>query len=333
MEPLGIFPASDPVSTPTALHSFCKAWAQRYIRQVDAADCTAAPPQNDRRAIATTLERNLRTVSAKAWAKTEHLLSQEMIRHQISPELVDPWTISQDIYQIYRQTLHHYADGTVPERFALTIASPVGDLRRQYTQVDPRVIGFASMQFHYTGQLLLQSLPFEQRPPLSLYFKAVDDHLYMPLQRAYEAAAQHDYHTLELRTIRRLLASSGGIASRIVHQVLQAFPNHHCYSGPLVSSQVQISSLRDVEMFQTYLWVCLLEGNISAVQQELFPLCAMLYPVLNVRWELVRYMLMLLDHELSRQLAAPEWKVIQQYLAPLRVMFSTEVFGDRVCLA
>jgi hypothetical protein len=86
-------------------------------------------------------------------------------------------------------------------------------------------------------------------------------------------------------------------------------------------------------MFQTYLWVSLLEGNVSAVQQELFPLCIMLYPVLNVRWELVRYMLMLLDHELGRHLSPQEWKQVRAYLSSMQVMFSTDVLGDRVCLA
>jgi hypothetical protein len=41
-------------------------------------------------------------------------------------------------------------------------------------------------------------------------------------------------------------------------------------------------------MFQVYLWVCVLEDTISSGQQELFPLCVMLYPRLNVRWELVQ---------------------------------------------
>jgi hypothetical protein len=332
MELLGVRPGSN-AAAPSSLHSFCKAWAQRYIRQVDATEQAVVQRQDDHGAIAAKLTRNLRSLSVKAWGKTEALLSTEIIRHQIAPALVDPWSISQDIHQIYAQTLDTYADGITPERFAMAIAAQVGELRRKYTAIDPRVIGFASMQFHYTGQLLLQELPFAQRETLALYFKAVDDHLYMPLQRAYDAAAQYPYQAVELRTVRRLLASSGVIAARVVHQVLQAFPNHHCYSGPLGSAQVQTSSLRDVEMFQTYLWVSLLEGNVSAVQQELFPLCIMLYPVLNVRWELVRYMLMLLDHELGRHLSPQEWKQVRAYLSSMQVMFSTDVLGDRVCLA
>jgi hypothetical protein len=40
-----------------------------------------------------------------------------------------------------------------PRAIAMAIAAQVGELRRKYTAIDPRVIGFASMQFHYTGQL------------------------------------------------------------------------------------------------------------------------------------------------------------------------------------
>ncbi|WP_008318984.1 hypothetical protein [Leptolyngbya sp. PCC 6406] len=335
MKSLSVIPDGESTENTSApLYSFCKAWAQRYIRQVDAAGATEViQTRDDRAVIAAKLQQDLRSVSVKAWGKAEHLLEKEIIRHQIPSELIDPWGISQDIYRIYLETLNHYADGVAPERFAIAIAGQIGDLRHQYTVHDPRVIGFASMQFHYTGQLLLQGLPFDQRTGLNLYFKAVDDHLYMPIQRTYQAAANYAYDDPQLRTVRRLLGSSSSIAHRIVDQVLKAFPNHHCYSGPLGATQVRISSLRDVEMFQTYLWVCLLENSISAVQRELFPLCTMLYPVLNVRWELVRYMLMLLDHELSRQLDARSWKQLREYLNSLRVMFSAEVFDNQVCFA
>jgi hypothetical protein len=40
-----------------------------------------------------------------------------------------------------------------------------------------------------------------------------------------------------------------------------------------------------------------LGGDIEVLQQELFPLCLMLYPTLNVSWELVRQMLHLMGRE------------------------------------
>lgn len=307
----------------------------RYIRQVNQSSeqtqdlSEGGSPQ----AIAERLRRSLRSVSAEAWRTTEELLSREVIRHQIAPDLINPWSISGDVYQIYNEALNYFAQGTPAERFAIDISSRLGALRDRYTAEDPRVIGFVSLQFHHTGRLLLDRLHDPEKSKLALFFKAIDDYLYMPLQRAYGAAAQYSASATELRTIHRLLPESSAIAHYIVRQVLSAFPNHHCLSGPLAASQVQVSSVRDVEMFQTYLWVCLLEGNISSVQQELFPLCVMLYPVLNVRWELVRYMLLMLEHETSRRLEPSQWMQYRPYLKSLQMMFSAEVFADQVQFA
>nr|WP_287281195.1 hypothetical protein [Okeania sp. SIO2G5] len=153
----------------------------------------------------------------------------------------------------------------------------------------------------------------------------MDDHLYMPLQRAYDAAATYVYGASELKIIQCLLPQSSAIAQRVVNQVLCAFPNHQCYSGPLNSSDVRSSSLRDAEMFQTYIWVCLLENNVSIVQQELFPLCIMLYPTFNVQWQIVRYMLTLLEREFANLLPPDEFAQCASYLNALKSMFSPDV--------
>lgn len=317
--------AADPV--------FYQAWAQRYIRQVKQADVEPVQEIDTQQAIADKLLRMLRTVSAEAWRKTEDLISHEVLRHQIDPSYIDPWEIAQDVHQVFEVTLKQFASGVKPERFAVNIAGRLGEIRHTYTAQDARVIAFVSMQFHYTGQLLLNHVHSHQRSVLELYFKAIDDYLYMPLHRAYAAAARCQYQAPPLKAVQRLIPISGKIAHKIVDQVLTAFPHYHSYSGPLASSLVKTSSVRDVEMFQTYLWVCVLEGNAQVVQEELFPLCAMLYPVLNVRWELVRYMLVLIEHEIGRQLEPAEWKLFKPHLETLKMMFSTSVFPEQVCFA
>ncbi|HEY9887941.1 MAG TPA: hypothetical protein V6D02_06030, partial [Candidatus Obscuribacterales bacterium] len=280
-----------PQAMPTAATApvFYQAWAQRYIRQVSQVELEPVRAVDDRTAVAQKLKRLLRSVSAEAWKKTEGLIAHEVVRHQIEPEAVDPWAIAQDVHHIFELTLKQYAESVRPERFAVAIAGRLGAIRDRYTRDDARVIAFVSMQFHYTGQLLLGHTHRAQQPALELYFKAIDDYLYMPLSRAYRAAAHHPYSAPQLKAVQRLLPNSSKIAHKIADQVVTAFPHYHSYSGPLASSLVRASSVRDVEMFQTYLWVCVLEGDAAIVQQELFPLCVMLYPVLNVRWELVRY--------------------------------------------
>ncbi|KAM3100687.1 hypothetical protein ACKFKG_00385 [Phormidesmis sp. 146-35] len=81
-------------------------------------------------------------------------------------------------------------------------------------------------------------------------------------------------------------------------------------------------------MFQVYLWVCVLENNISAIQQELFPLCVMLYPRLKVRWELVRQLIHLLGAEVRSYLEPSQAKYYAPYYQALWSMFSPEIFPD-----
>ena len=150
----------------------------------------------------------------------------------------------------------------------------------------------------------------------------------MPLQRAYEAAASQDYDSPRLAAVQKLLPASTEIAKNICQRVIELYPNYFSYTGCLDTPAVKTASIRDVEMFQVYLWVCVLEGNIAAIQQELFPLCVMLYPKLKVRWELVRQMINLLAKEISTRVDISERSLFVPYLQALREMFSPEVFPE-----
>lgn len=79
-------------------------------------------------------------------------------------------------------------------------------------------------------------------------------------------------------------------------------------------------------MFQIYLWVCLLEQSLEALQRELFPLCLMLYPSLNVTWELVFQMVHLLGKEIQTRAAGYDTSVLTPYYLSLREMFDPKIF-------
>ncbi|MEM9451341.1 MAG: hypothetical protein AAGA75_22785 [Cyanobacteria bacterium P01_E01_bin.6] len=325
-----LFSSVPETSESSEIASFSRLWAKRYLENLSGAD-PLRPDEDEwrsRQAAARFLKKALRTVSAQAWSKTEALLFQEVARHQIDFELIDPWDIAKDAHQIYDQAFTSYAKRVTPQRFSAQISGSLGQIRTKYTSDDPRVIGFISMQFHYTGQMLLELLAPEDRTVVQSYFKVIDDHLYMPLRRAYGAAANHTPDSVALQTVQRLLPNSSAIAHRIVDRTLELYPNHRCYTGLLRDSAVRVSSIRDVEMFQVYLWVCILENNIQALQQELFPLCVMLYPVLNVRWELVRQLVQLLGKEVQVLLEPDQLKLYAPYYRALWEMFSPEVFAD-----
>ncbi|MBE7385253.1 MAG: hypothetical protein F6J95_028125 [Leptolyngbya sp. SIO1E4] len=311
------------------LPSLSELWAKKYVAKLKEQDnrhqgLSSAQFRAD---AAQALTELLRPISAKAWHTTESLLSQEIHRHQINPELIDPWAIAKDVHQVYEKSLSAYANHVSPQRFSVAISSDIGKIRQKHTAHDPRVIGFVSMQFHYCGQILAAQVEGAEKETLAAYFKVIDDHLYMPLQRAYEAAANYNYEDPQLKTVHHLLPHSSKIAIEIVDTVHQRYPNCATHTGLLSSRAVRISSIRDVEMFQVYLLTCVLEQNISAIKQELFPLCVMLYPTLNVDWELVREMLSLLQQAFSTYGQPQDAAYYQPYSESLWKMFSSGVLG------
>jgi len=284
---------------------------------------------NQSRAAAADLLLNmLRSTSAQAWNKTETLLAHEVDRHQIDTTLIDPWAIAKDVHYVYEKALAAYVEDISPQRLSVLISKDLGLIRGKYTAVDPRVIGFVSMQFHYCGQFMLQQVSEPARRVLENYFKVIDDHLYMPLHRAYEAAANYDFGNPRLQTVHSLLPVSSKIAQQVVKAVHQLNPEYVCYTGPLNSPGVRVSSIRDVEMFQIYLWTCVLEEDISAITAELFPLCVMLYPTLKVNWQLVRQMLTQLGEAFKGHIKPQHIIYYQPYYQALWKMFSPAVFPD-----
>lgn len=313
-----------------SLSSLSELWAKKYVENLSQQDSLLNHRNGvqQRTDVARNLSDHLRSISAQAWNQTESLLAREIRRHQIGSELIDPWAIAQDVHRIYSKALSAYADGITPQRFSVLVSSDLGKIRKHHTAVDPRVIGFLSMQFHYCGQLLLKQAPTSEQEDLENYCKVIDDHLYMPLQRAYEAAANYHVNDPRLKTVQTLLPYSSTIAVNVVETVNHLYPNYVSYTGRLNSKTVRTSSVRDVEMFQVYLWTCLLEESIAAITQELFPLCVMLYPTLRVNWELVRQMISLLGKAFKQYEPLQGEQYYRPYYEALWTMFSPEVFPE-----
>jgi hypothetical protein len=318
------------------VHSLAALWARKYYVSVTTADeqeslkhtgnLKEVASKEGREKTAEKLMQNLNLASAQAWSLTETLLSEEIRRHGINPELINPLEIAADTRILFQKVLDAYAERSTPRRLSVIVGKDFGQVRQKYTSVDRRAIGFVSMQFHYTGQKLLEWLsPTEQILWLP-YLKVMDDHMYMPLQAAYEAAANHPYDSPALSAVQHLLPVSTKIAVSVCNQICRIHPNYESYSGSLNSTTVKTASIRDVEMFQVYLCLCVLEDDIRSVQQELFPLCVMLYPRLNVSWRLVQDMLKTIGWDMHDRLPADDMATFLPYLRTLTEMFSSDVF-------
>jgi hypothetical protein len=314
--------------------SLAQQWARKYLDNLSTPKGQLSEGQEDsfsakkgvRASAAERLLNSLQKVSLKAWSQTNTLLIDEIDHHCIDRSLINAWEMSQDSLHIYEKALELYTQRTSYSQVPFLMGPDIAKIRKKYTQNDPRVIGFVSMQFHYTSVLLKSQLSPIEKTLLATCFQVIDDHLYMPLHRAYDAAAERPDDDPSLIVVKRLIDCSSEISERIVERVAQMYPTYKTYSGVLTDPIVKISSRRDAEMFQIYLFVCLLEGNFSIVEDELFPLCLMLYPKLKVHWELVRQMLQIFGQEANALLGEDLFAVITPYLQSLRDMFSPEVF-------
>ncbi|HEY9619622.1 MAG TPA: hypothetical protein V6C78_04590 [Crinalium sp.] len=302
-------------------------WAKKYIRNLTSSTEDYLMAKISGRAqTAEKLLSRLRFCSSRAWAKTDGLLFQEIEKHRINTNLIDPWKIAEDSRQLFEKAIESYQAKVTPERFSVIISKQCGKIRQDYTTQDPRILGFVSMQFHYTGRFLLEELNSVERGIVADYLKVMDDHLYMPLHRSYEAAAKHSLDSPALQAVQHLLPLSTQIAEFICMEVAESNPEHRCSTGSLSNPTVRTSSIRDAEMFQTYLCLCALERSIAPVQQELFPLCVMLYPPLQVNWNLVRQLVSLLERELQKRLKPEHYTIFVPFLGAFQDMFSEDIF-------
>ncbi|MBD1804593.1 hypothetical protein H6F98_03775 [Microcoleus sp. FACHB-SPT15] len=327
---------SAPQSSKSNVHSLAALWARKYYVSVTGMEEQASIEKDEnlkevtskegRERTSDKLRQNLTLASAQAWSLTETLLSEEIRRHGIDPNLINPLQIAADTRHLFQKALAAYSEHTTPRRLSVVVSKDFGQVRQKYTSVDRRAIGFVSMQFHYTGQMLLKWLSPAEQALWIPYLKVMDDHMYMPLQAAYEAAANHSFDSPALSAVQHLLPVSSKIAVSVCQQICRQHPKYASYSGSLNSITVKTASIRDVEMFQVYLCLCVLEDDIHSVQRELFPLCVMLYPRLRVSWRLVQDMIKTLGWDMHDRLSPDDMAAFIPYLRTLTEMFSSDVF-------
>lgn len=325
-------------SADSKVSSLAVNWAKKYYSTVAAHDkrqqqklpqASQAPEFSGNRArTVDKLSDTLKVACNLAWNKVEALLGADIERHAISPDLINPSQIIADSRNLYRKALDAYAEQEPASRLSVLVGRDIVEVRRKYSQADPLVLGFVTMQVHYVGQMLLGCLSPEERSLFVPYLKIIDDYLHIPFGNIHQAAANHDPNSKALLAVQHLLSCTTQIAQAVYDRVSSQHESYRSSTGYLSDMMVKLSSLRDIEIFQSYLCLCALENSVSPVQEELFPLCVMLYPRLHVSWKLVQDMLMVLLWEIHDRLPTEDVMIFLPYLRTLTEMFSDEVFQN-----
>lgn len=184
-----------------------------------------------------------------------------------------------------------------------------------------RALGFLTTQMHLTRQNVLGRLDSYGKMWLSSYFRLVEEQTCMPWRRICNAASRPGLHPKALALVTQMLPNSQTIADKVYHRLVLEFPHHISHQGRIQTLGVQTSSTRDMNLFQAYLWLCVLEGSMSPVTGELLPLCLLVFPSVDVKWEFVTQGVLWLIQEIQLYLDAQQNQILAPFAQRLYQLF------------
>ncbi|MBT9311550.1 globin family protein [Leptothoe kymatousa] len=183
---------------------------------------------------------------------------------------------------------------------------------------------FLSTQLSFSSWFLLKVLPKEEQVLLGAYFYFLEEYVSMPWHRLYKAATTHDPSSPILYLAERMLPQIAPVSMQVYTQWSKLFGGYYNRRGQLDNSGVRHSSLRDFSMFQVYLWLCILQGDLGAIEQELVVLCSRVYRGIGIPWEMTVKGTKLLVDEILSGLDTEEKALISPYTAGMLRAFERQ---------
>ncbi|AKG20765.1 hypothetical protein [Calothrix sp. 336/3] len=186
---------------------------------------------------------------------------------------------------------------------------------------DWRCLGFMTTQLNFTNQLIISKLSPVEAVLLKPYLDFVEEQVAIPWQRVCSAASQYEVMTPKLRLAQEIMSHASANALVIYQQLVQLLPHHQSRRGYLTNPDIYHSCLRDLNMFQAYICLCLLEGSLKPIQEELVPLCTMVMESLEIKWEMIEIWCQLLAQELQRKVSSEYLDLLQPYTQGMWQLF------------
>ncbi|MCV3215891.1 hypothetical protein OGM63_20665 [Plectonema radiosum NIES-515] len=306
--------------TPSLQH-LVKIWAERYT--VDVSSLSKNPKFYGELMKAALPEARALTASKLCnnvlYRTNSQAATQTKSLYEYIPEIIDSQLgqrINQVAAQVYQKTLEMYQQqsGLIVTPITRQITkenaynqvslslSAIPNIEKLANELEPlllkyqdqhitandwRVVGFLTTLFNFSNKLLINQLTAAEKILLCPYFKFIEEEVALPWHRVCAAAAKHELGSPALNLVEEMFPVASEISSTVYCRLLQLFPDHRSRKGGLSDPDVAHSCLRDLDMFQAYLWLSVLEENIKPVEQELVPLCVMVMPSVGVKWEMI----------------------------------------------
>jgi Phycobilisome protein len=176
---------------------------------------------------------------------------------------------------------------------------------------DWRTLGFITTQINFSNALLIEQLTPVEQVLINPYFKFLEEQVALPWQRVCAAAAKHSLTSPAFVLVEQMLPKTSEISNAVYDRLRKSsFQSHQSRRGRLDNPAVKHSCLRDLSMFQAYLWLCVLQGNSNVVEQELVALCVMVLESVGIPWKMTaRGNEFLIDEILSRLNASQKYLI------------------------
>lgn len=186
---------------------------------------------------------------------------------------------------------------------------------------EERTFGFMTTLFNFSNELLLERLDPIERFLLAPYFQFLEEQVALPWQRICAAAAKHQLNSPLFSLVEYMFPLSQEISEIVYRRLVQQLPNHQSRRGKLTHPGIRHSCLRDLNMFQAYLWLSVLEQNNQAIEQELITLCIIVMQSLDVRWNLIERWTVNLCDEIMHRLDQSQQFLLLPYTQRMQQAF------------
>ncbi len=189
------------------------------------------------------------------------------------------------------------------------------------TSKDWRALGFMTSQLNFTNKLILRKLSPIERVLLKPYLKFVEEQVAIPWHRVCTAAAKYEMDSPEFVLVEQMLPLADEIGQCVYRRLTELLPDYRSQRGKLIDPEVTHSSTRDLNMFQAYLWLCVLKKNVAPIEQELLNLCVMVMESVHVPWELTEKWLQVLTEELLIRCTPAQQQILLPYTQVMEQVF------------
>ena len=199
------------------------------------------------------------------------------------------------------------------------------ELQQQYVlPKNWQSLGFLTTQINFSNSLLLQLLTPAEQALITPYLRFLEEYVSIPWQRLCLAADKYPRNSISIMILESMLPLVTKISKTVHGKWCERFSTYSSRRGDLNNPSIIHSCVRDFDMFQVYLWVCFLEGNLSFVQQELSPLCIIVFHTLGIPWEMTFEGTIFLMHEILNQLESHQKDLVRPYTQEMINVFMAQ---------